>query len=88
MIFFFAAPVSALAITMGVRRHGLKLPAAVATSALMLIAWGAFGELSLMLETGISVAGSLLLLAAHVLNMRFSRPSRRVAGKPGDELAL
>lgn len=69
MIFFVAVPISAMAVLMGQKRHGLWLPAIIAAMGLILIGTGAFGGLSLLLETGISVVGSLLLLVAHAVNM-------------------
>jgi hypothetical protein len=73
ILFLFAAPVSAFAIATGYRRHGLFLPAATAIVALALIGLGAFGELSVVLETGVSVLGSLLLAGAHIANLRAER---------------
>ncbi len=70
MIFIGAVPISAGALLIGYRRHGLWLPVAVGSIGLALIGTGAFGGLSALLETGVSVVGSLLLLTAHVVNMR------------------
>lgn len=82
ILFFFAAPISAFAVLAGVRRHGWWMPAVTAAIALTLIGMGAFGGFSLLLETGISVLGSLLLLAAHALNMGASSRSLAVPEDP------
>lgn len=72
ILFLAAAPISAFAIAAGYRKHGFLLPALIAAAALVLIGLGAFGGLSVLLETGVSVVGSLLLIAAHVANLRAS----------------
>ena len=69
LLFLLAAPVSALAVLLGYRRHGLWQPAVLAGSGLVLIGAGALAGLPLLLETGVSVAGSFLLLAGHAINM-------------------
>lgn len=76
LLFLVAAPISAYAIAAGYRKHGFLLPALIAAAALGLIGLGAFGGLSVLLETGVSVVGSLLLVAAHVVNLRVSTSSR------------
>lgn len=76
ILFLVAAPISAYAISAGYRRHGFLLPMLIAAAALGLIGLGAFGGLSVLLETGVSVAGSLLLVAAHVANLRASSSPR------------
>ena len=72
-LFVFAAPVSAWAVAVGYRRHGLWLPVMLAVSGLALLGIGALGGLSLLLETGVSVVGSFLLLTGHVINLRGRR---------------
>ena len=76
ILFQVAAPISAFAIAAGYRRHGFLLPALIAAVALGLIGLGAFGGLSVLLESGVSVVGSLLLVAAHVANLRASTSPR------------
>lgn len=76
LLFLVAAPISAYAIAAGYRKHGFLLPALIAAAALGLIGLGAFGGLSVLLETGVSVVGSLLLVAAHVVNLRASTSPR------------
>ena len=70
IIFISAVPISAGALFVGHRRHGLWVPAAAGFMGLVLIGAGAFAGLSALVETGISVVGSLFLLAGHVANMR------------------
>ena len=82
ILFFFAAPISAFAVLIGVRRHGWWIPAVTAAIALTLIGMGAFGGFSLLLEMGISVVGSLLLLIAHALNIGAGSRSRALAQDP------
>lgn len=69
-LFVVAVPVSAYAVVSGARRHGLWLPGVLAITGLALLGLGAIGGLPLLLETGASVIGSLLLIAGHVINLR------------------
>lgn len=62
-----AAPLSALALW---RRGQRRRVLALSTLGLLLLTVGAFHWPSAQLETPITVAGSLLLAAAHVLNWR------------------
>lgn len=74
-LFVFAAPISAYAMLTGARRHGLWLPGALALAGLVLLGLGALGGLPLLMETGATVVGSLLMIAGHAINLR----SRRAA---------
>ncbi len=75
--FLVAVPTSALAIVAGYRRHGAVLPGVLAGFGLALIGTGAVAGLDVLVETSVTVAGSLALAAAHV---RSSRTRERVAG--------
>ena len=71
--FCFAVPASAAAMLSGYRHHGAVHPLAMAAIGLGLIGGGALGGFRLMLETGLSVAGSIVLAAAHVRNWRLRK---------------
>ena len=71
--FAFALPASALAMIAGYKHHGAMHPIGMAAAGLLLIGTGAFAGLRLILETGLSVAGSLLLAAAHIRNWRLRK---------------
>lgn len=75
--FLFAVPASGLAMTAGYRLHGALLPALMGAIGLVLIGLGALGGFELMLETGVTVAGSLLLAVGHVRNWRLRTHMRR-----------
>jgi hypothetical protein len=75
--FLFAVPASAIAMASGFRHHGAVLPAAVGAIGLVLIGVGALAGFELWLETGITVAGSLLLAFAHLKNWRLRARSIR-----------
>ena len=68
--FLFAVPASAAAMLSGYRHHGAAHPLAMAAVGLALIGAGALGGFRLVFETGLSVAGSVILAAAHVRNWR------------------
>lgn len=74
-VFFFALPVSALAMLRGYRRHGLRLPAVVGALGLILIGAGAAGGLWTLTETGLTVAGSALLAIGHAINWKLKARS-------------
>lgn len=63
----FAWPASALALSLGHRRHGRVLPPAAGALALMVLTLALFVEQRDM-ETALTVAGSLLLASAHLMN--------------------
>jgi hypothetical protein len=68
-----ALPASAAAMLAGYRHHGAVHPLAMAAIGLGLIGAGALGGFRLMLETGLSVAGSVVLAAAHIRNWRLCK---------------
>lgn len=76
MAFVLAVPASVLAMLAGYRHHGSVYPVAMAGAGLILIALGALGGLRYVLETGISVIGSVTLAAAHLSNWRLRRLAR------------
>lgn len=78
--FVTAVPASALAIISGYRRHGAFQPGLIAAPGLLLIGIGALGGLNLVLESGFSVLGSVVLAVGHLTNwrLRVSRSARRV----------
>lgn len=71
--FAFAAPASAAALLLGYRRHGALMPAIIAGIGLTLLGAGALGGFRILMETGLSVAGSLLLAFGHLRNWRLQR---------------
>jgi len=74
--FAAALPVSALAMHRGYRHHGTIWPAILSCLGLALIGIGALAGEELLLETGLTVVGSVLLAVAHLNNLRLSRRSR------------
>lgn len=66
----FALPVSAVALGEGWRRHRGLTPLFVGAAGLVLLAAGLAFEEWVAVETGVTVAGSLLLAGAHVANWR------------------
>jgi hypothetical protein len=77
LLFAIAIPVSSLAVISGYRRHGALLPGAIAVIGLSLIGVGALAGFPLLLETSVTVAGSLVLALAHISNWRFAGSDRR-----------
>lgn len=76
----FALPVSAFALGEGWWRHRGLTPLFVGAAGLVLLAAGLAFEEWVAVETGVTVAGSLLLAGAHVANWRgraFVAPSVR-----------
>jgi hypothetical protein len=67
LLLAFALPASALALSLGHRRHGRVLPPAGGAVALMLLASALFVE-ERAVETALTVAGSVLLASAHLMN--------------------
>lgn len=71
LIFALALPTAALALWRGRRRHGGRLPAALAFLGLLLLAaaishgWHGGG---VEVERGVTMAGGVALIAAHLLN--------------------
>jgi hypothetical protein len=78
--FAFAVPASAIAMGTGYRHHGALLPAGFGAIGLLLIGIGALGGLELLLETGVTVAGSLLLATGHLGNWRLRARAIRASG--------
>lgn len=66
----FALPVSAVALGEGWRRHHGLTPLFFGAAGLVLLAAGIAFEDWVAVETGVTVAGSLLLAGAHVANWR------------------
>lgn len=64
----FAVPASVWALVSGRARHGLPLPLGLCGLALLTLGAVVFGEGRL--ETPVTVAGSLVLIAAHLVNWR------------------
>ncbi|WP_447724160.1 MerC domain-containing protein [Sphingomonas koreensis] len=69
-VLLFAIPTSAFALVEGWRRHRGVAPLFVGGAGLMLMAAGLGFENWVAVETGVTVAGSLLLAGAHVANWR------------------
>jgi len=69
-VLLFAIPTSAFALIEGWRRHRALAPLFVGATGLMLLAAGLAFENWVAVETGVTVAGSLLLAGAHVVNWR------------------
>ncbi|HEX8192426.1 MAG TPA: MerC domain-containing protein [Allosphingosinicella sp.] len=71
-LFAFAVPASGGAMLRGYRAHRVIHPAFVATLGVTGLGLGALGGFEPLIETAITVAASLLLAAAHLLNWRLS----------------
>lgn len=70
IVLLFAIPTSAFALIEGWRRHRGVAPLFVGGTGLALMAMGLAFENWVAVETGVTVAGSLLLAGAHVANWR------------------
>lgn len=79
-VFLLAVPTSLLALGAGQRRHRRGSPLAVALPGLLLMAAGLSLARTEGMETALTVAGSLLLAAGHILNWR-----RAGGAQPVDE---
>lgn len=66
----FALPVSGFALIEGWRRHRGVTPLVVGAVGLVLLGAGVAFEDMVAVETGVTVAGSLLLAGAHMANWR------------------
>lgn len=64
----------------GYSRHGLIIPGLIAFIGLLLIGTGALAGFRIVVETSVTVMGSLTLAAAHLWNLRASRASAQPAG--------
>lgn len=62
-------PVSIVAISAGRRRHGEAMPVILVGVGLALLVGGVFAEPAL-LETSLTVVGSMLLVLGHIANLR------------------
>lgn len=71
-----AAPTSALALAAGYRRHGAIVPVVSGSTGLLLLMAGLIA-LRPSSETILTVAGSMMLAAAHFHNWRLRRHPRR-----------
>ncbi len=68
IVLLFAIPTSGFALVEGWRRHRGLAPLFVGSAGLTLMAAGLMFENWVAVETGVTVAGSLLLAGAHVAN--------------------
>ena len=75
----FATPMSAFALIEGWRRHRVFVPLAVGTLGLVLLAAGIAFARREMIETAVTVMGSLLLAGAHIANWRLRRTQSQPA---------
>lgn len=66
----FAVPATAFAMLRGWRLHGIAQPLLVGAAGLAALVIGALAGLEWLAETGFTVAGSLLVMAAHLHNWR------------------
>lgn len=69
-VLLFAIPTSAFALIEGWRRHRGAAPLFVGSAGLALLALGLAFENWVAVETGVTVAGSMLLAGAHIVNWR------------------
>lgn len=76
--FTLAIPASAFAMRRGYRHHGLALPALIGVVGLLLLGAGAVGGFQRLLETGLTVMGSVLLAIAHLTNWRLQDAAIKV----------
>lgn len=75
--FAFAIPASGLAMLGGYRRHGMAQPLLLGAIGLAALGFGALGGFRWLVETGCTVAGSLLLTAAHLQNWKLRAAVRQ-----------
>lgn len=78
-----AVPVSGGALVAGRARHGAVWPLVLGAIGLALLAVGALWFGGTSLETPSTVAGSLLLVGAHLANWRLRRGPRSIARTSG-----
>ena len=69
-LFCTLVPAAVLAAWNGFRTHRQLLPISLMIAGVVLVGLGTFLPMSSVLETAITVAGSLLLIAGHRLNGR------------------
>lgn len=77
--FLAAVPISALAMRSGYARHGLLLPASLGLAGIAMLGIGALAGLSGLLETGVTLVGSVLLALAHIRNWQLRSLAHRRA---------
>lgn len=80
LILALAIPASALALAAGYRRHGLVLPVLAGVAGLLLLAAGTAIAATAIVEVALTVAGSLILAAAHLANWRLTLRRARRSG--------
>lgn len=73
VMLLIALPTSALALVGGWRRHRAFVPLVVGAAGLALMALGVVFSSREALETAVTVAGSLMLAGAHIVNWRYRR---------------
>jgi hypothetical protein len=71
-LFFALVPAATLAAWNGYREHGQALPVTLITAGIALVGLGAFWPMSETLKTALTIAGSLLLVAGHIINGRLT----------------
>lgn len=71
-LFYALVPAAALAGWNGFREHSQVLPIILMCAGIVLVGLGAFLPMSIALETVLTVAGSLLLVAGHIINGRLT----------------
>lgn len=81
--FLLAIPASAFAMRTGYRQHGIVHPALLGGLGLVLLGVGALGGMRLLVETGLTVIGSVLLAIAHLRNWRLQSAAFRTRAKAG-----
>lgn len=75
--FVLAIPASALAMRTGYRHHGIVHPVLLGLLGLILLGVGALGGQRLLIETGFTVTGSVLLAIGHLSNWRLRHAASR-----------
>jgi len=86
--FMFAVPASGLAMFSGYRHHGALLPALAGAIGLILIGAGALAGFELLVETGVTVLGSLLLGVGHIANWRLRARALRSSVRSCNDVLL
>ncbi|MEQ1601840.1 MAG: MerC domain-containing protein [Methylophilaceae bacterium] len=71
-LFCALVPAATLAVWNGFREHGQSLPILFMSTGIALVGSGTFLPMSRTLETTLTVAGSLLLVAGHIINGRLT----------------
>ena len=78
-----AVPSTAVAMRQGYQHHGTLFPALIGGAGLALLAAGVFAGWKGAWEVGATMAGSALLVLAHVRNLALRRAGRCVPGLKG-----